>query len=1656
MSLLLAIYTEAAHEEVLLPSISNADFQVTLSKTKFDIAKDLTLELENLDGQWQFKKSGRYAVKKDDRDWQGQPFADGDLLTVNFAKTRFTALVMKQNDQVGSLVKYEFARIGSLMLGKDPGCDICYSLREVVSRHHLSIWNNGQGTVLEDSSVNGVYINGKRARGRTELRFGDVVSVFGLKIVYLTDTIAINTADCDVTVSNRLDRARLEPQMPQPAQPVEEDAPEQDKRDGLFHRSPRKLIPLFTDPEEIEAPPQKQGGNRKPIWMTIGPSFTMTIPMLLGTCFMAVARNASGTASNMLMYTGVITSIASAIIGICWAMINLKYSKKEEKEAELLRQQKYGEYLMECAERIRSKYEFNRSALLEMYPDARKCCDYWKSPQELWSRNRSHQDFLSCRLGLGDIPFRMPISIPKKRFALSRDDLSERPDEIKQTYSTLMQVPINVDLFAHRVVGVVGRNRADIARTIITQLAANNCYTDVRMAILGNGSTEADWSFMKWLPHVWNNDRSQRYVALKASEVSNVCYELTPIFRSRSDEADSVTASRQAVLPTQYVVLVESCDLLESEPIAKYLYERPEAIGVTTLLLANSFEDLPNSCDFIIESSRNFSGMYSMSPNGEPPQRINFDYVSTRAAEMLARRISDIRVAETGNGSNLPDSLTFLEMLGVSRLQELDVLDNWRKNRTYQTMQAMVGWKVGGQPCYLNIHEKHHGPHGLIAGTTGSGKSETLQTYILSLALNYSPLDVGFFIIDFKGGGMANLFDKLPHMLGTISNLSGNQVRRAMVSIKSENMRRQRVFNEYGVNHIDAYTKLVKSGEASMPIPHMFIIIDEFAELKREYPEFMRELISVAQVGRSLGVHLILATQKPSGTVDDNIWSNTKFRLCLRVADKQDSKDMLHKPDAAYLTQAGRCYLQVGNDEIYELFQSGWSGAVYDEDAGAGHSNFAVRLENSGKVVMTGGSTRAKKMAAKKRQWISQLVSSCRKAQLEISSEHSMMDGIFKNLRLAGIDYADSIYNWRQMTDFVETYSGLFLLDPDKAAAEIIRQSERTGKKLPERKEKTQLDAIVEYLGDLAQANDYNCNLRLWLPVLPERILLEDIPGKKVPAIADSEWNGAPTKTTLQATVGMVDDPQNQTQFPLTVDFLRDGHLAVCGAVSSGKSVLLQSLAYTLAQNHTPNMLNLYLVDYSSQMLAPFEELPHTGGVIYEGETDKLNKLFLLMRKMLQQRKAQFRGGSFLQYITAHGNVVPAVVLMIDGYASFREKTDNAYEAQLLELARDGAGLGIFLCISCGGFGSGELQAKIGDKIRQVLALEMDSKYSYGECLRTMKFDVLPEAGVHGRGLAVCGESVLEYQVGLAAEGDDYRRSENILARCRQIDGIWKGKRALPIPEIPKEPTWEKFSRLDEYKELVVSDRYLPLGYRCEDASIFSVDLSKTYCYQITGRERSGKSVFLRNVACAAADRGGKIYLIDRMNQTTEARTAELVDAEHIHTVDHLFVAWKEIILTINERHVLHKKLVDQGCEDNEVFEAMKDYQQIFVLIADLQNFIETCANPGAGRSTMTTQVDNIIAKGTMHQVYFFGVTGTQELAAVSLQQIYRSFSKGKQAAHLGGELNTQKLLSYRNVPFAEQTRGLKPGIGYVPAAEDAMSVDQIVIPMNKGIRKDS
>ena len=308
---------------------------------------------------------------------------------------------------------------------------------------------------------------------------------------------------------------------------------------------------------------------------------------------------------------------------------------------------------------------------------------------------------------------------------------------------------------------------------------------------------------------------------------------------------------------------------------------------------------MPKECSNIIELDGNQGKIYDKNDiSGNVTEFIPQIYTN-RNLEKYSVLLANIHLNIGDNSYKLPKMITFLEMFGVGKIEHLNVLSRWKENDPTKTLEAQIGVDTIGDAFKLDLHEKYHGPHGLVAGMTGSGKSEFIMTYILSLAVNYHPYEVAFVLIDYKGGGMAKTFEILPHTAGIITNLDGAAINRSLISIQSELRRRQAIFaeasKESGISNIDIYKyqKMYREGTVTEPLQHLFIISDEFAELKTQRPEFMTQLVSAARIGRSLGVHLILATQKPSGVVDDQIWSNAKFKACLKVQDKADSMDIL-------------------------------------------------------------------------------------------------------------------------------------------------------------------------------------------------------------------------------------------------------------------------------------------------------------------------------------------------------------------------------------------------------------------------------------------------------------------------------------------------------------------------------------------------------------------------------------------------------------------------------------------------------------------------------------------------------------------------------------------------------------------------------------------
>lgn len=1645
MSLICAVYANSFYKEYHLPKVDDADFSLTLKGKEFGFSGgDLSLQLEAVNGAWKIKKSSRYSVKLQEKHFEGEVLLPGTHLEVRRGKRdRAALLVWRAQDSLRAFQKYKV--VGNrITIGKNEENDICYPGQKVLSAYHAELEFRGGETVLKDLSTNGTYCGYQRIQGEYRLSFGEVINLFGLTVIYLGEFLAIGCLDGEIKINpakmREVERDELITPTPSASVTTQEET---------VHISPRSIPKRYSKEETIDPAPAKKEEDKKPAWMSILPSFTMVIPMLLGFLLM----------SGGMMY-GLVISVSSAAIGGAWSVINYRHAKEEQLETEKKRQEKYESYLVSCTDRIREKFEFNRASLLTMYPEAAVCAGYRADSAELWARKPRHKDFLFLRMGLGDRPFEVKINVPKRAFSMMEDELSERPEKIQQSYATMRDVPVGLQLRDHNVVGVLtGGDTAaamQLIRVLVTQLTANHSYTDVKLAAVfsENSDTAPMWEYLRWFPHVWNEDRSVRYLANDPIGRNDILHLLAQLLRGRKEQQEHFSATKEKLYLPWYVLFVENPKLLEEQSVAKYLYEDGAALGVTTVILSDTYENLPSACDYVIEATPQFCGFYTLGTEDEEYHAVQFDSISAGQTERMARRMNAMRVNQEESGSDVPNSVTFFEMLEAERLEELSVLEHWRKNRTYETMRALIGKKMGNQPCWLDINEKYHGPHGLVAGTTGSGKSETLQTYMLSLAVNYSPLDVGFFVIDFKGGGMANLFSGLPHMMGQISNLSGNQVRRAMVSIKSENKRRERIFGEYGVKNIDEYTKLVKNKEATLPIPHLLIIIDEFAELKREEPEFMNELISVSQIGRSLGVHLILATQKPAGTVDEKIWSNTRFKLCLRVADKQDSNDMLHKPDAAYLTRAGRGYLQVGNDEIYELFQSGWSGAVYDE-SGEPEQGSAAILDLQGREAVSGSRLKGQRRQKKQQRWILSVV----RAVLAAAGEKNIAElgaaeiselalKTIAQLQQMGLRYSENASNLHRLEQLIQLWKDDF--DSEEEIADyLVRTFAALGEPLPEPQERTQLDAVVEYLGKLAAENGFENEQRLWMPLLPEKLTLRELDPEGENFFSNGEWRTHGDNFHLSGLIGMVDDPENQMQYPLSVDLAEKGHLIVAGGVTSGKSTFLQSYLFSLISTYSPSELNIYAVDYSSQMLLSLQGAAHTGGVVAEGEEERLKKLFTMMESTLNTRKKLLRGGSFRQYLKQHPGALPAIVLAIDGYASFQEKTEGEFESILLELSRSAENYGIYLLISCGGIGGGDLQNKIAANMRQSICLDLGDKYRYADFLHTTHFDVLPEENRKGRGLALVNGSVLEFQTALVCEATgDYMRSEKIEQLCAEMTAAWHGDSAQPIPEIPEKPEWNTFCRLPAYRE-AIQNGLLPIGYLQRTAEVYSIDPKSYYCNLILGQERSGKSVCLLNLLSAAESLGGKRVVIDL--QSSEARVAAMSGVELVTTPEQMVEYTRELIELTNERGALRNQMRKAGAEEEEIREKIAEqFAPVWYFIADLKSFLDFIYTKVEGVGKLSPWFENIFAKGELLNVHFTAVASVSQLPAMMDKAAYNTLIQARKGILLGGELANQNIFSCQTIPFSERSKRLKPGIAYVADPETEQELEQVILPNRK------
>lgn len=811
------------------------------------------------------------------------------------------------------LKKGETVRVGCAYQNR-----IFYESFSLVEPEHLEIGYADEGYVIKTLGRKGVYLNGKRLDGTCRLVSGDRIDLYGLHMLVLKDLLVVCIFQGIYRMAEKGDLKKL---MVQKAQ---EDfgqgrwierycKKELTIQEAVLHEGEFELLPPA---------PRERRSTGNPL-LTIGPGLTMILPILLMTL---VSSHFQQTDAENFLYSSVIMSMCSSFLAVFWGLANYCYSQHQSRKKEKNRNVQYCEYLAKTEEYLHYCQEENRAVLEQKYPPVGFFLEDEKFPAVMWNRYYGQEDFLFLRVATGRIPFQMHLRRTKEKTILP-DDLEEKAKETEEKFSFLQDVPVGIDFRKYRLVGITGEDQKGVLWQLLFQIAACHSYTEVKVVCFYDKRSRLQRrtaESIRWMPHCWSADQKVRFLSGDEKETG----EILPVLAGEWEKEDG-KGKRQ--LPWYLVIILD--DLwIKGEAIYQRLTDREENAPFSVIFFDKDMEALPAGCDCMLYKKKDVEEMICYEGERIRRERVRFEVCEEGILQGYLRHISGYRIKQGEKSRQIPEQVSFLELYHCKRVQQLDCISRWEENRPEERMKIPIGAGAGGERIFLDIHEKFHGPHGLIAGTTGAGKSELIQTCILSMAVSFSPQDVNFFVIDYKGGGTAYGLQELPHCSGVISNLSGKQIRRAMSAISSENTRRQKLLSEYGVNHIDRYMELYRTGQAKDAMPHLILVVDEFAELKKEEPGFMQEIISLSRIGRSLGMHLILATQKPAGTIDDKIWSNARFRLCLKVQDQQDSMDMLRKKDAAWLTLPGQCYLQIGNHEYYERFQTAYCGTDYGRE----------------------------------------------------------------------------------------------------------------------------------------------------------------------------------------------------------------------------------------------------------------------------------------------------------------------------------------------------------------------------------------------------------------------------------------------------------------------------------------------------------------------------------------------------------------------------------------------------------------------------------------------------------------------------------------------------------------------------------------------------
>jgi S-DNA-T family DNA segregation ATPase FtsK/SpoIIIE len=538
---------------------------------------------------------------------------------------------------------------------------------------------------------------------------------------------------------------------------------------------------------------------------------------------------------------------------------------------------------------------------------------------DLWARGRSSPDFLRLRLGLGGDAAGFSIELA----AGGDDDLRAEARATLHGVDRLTDVPVVVDLAEH-VLAVHGPpDLVDgVAASLLVQITTLHSPDDVVVAAAVDRRRGLDW--LKWLPHVRSvtSPLPGAHLAADTHGADALVGRLVQLAERRAAERiGAFTAGRSA--RWRWVIAVLDAGIRPDPAATSRLLALAPGAGISVIWLADDAGAVPRHTSRVLEvghgaGARLVGRLWATDP-AVPEREVDVEHVRRDIATTAARALAPVRDASTGSSAtSIPGLVPLFDTLGVPSPDR--IADAWRR-RDRHHLRFPIGITADG-PLELDL--VGDGPHTLIGGTSGAGKSELLQAMVAALATRHPPTRLNFLFVDYKGGAASQVFERLPHTVGHVTNLSADLAVRALTSLRAELEHRMTIME----GRAKDLAELIDREPAAAPAS-LVIVVDEFASLVKEIPEFVAGIVDIAQRGRSLGIHLVLATQRPTGAVDENILANTNLRIGLRMLDRSESSAVIGSTDAANIPVPlrGRGFVRLGPRSLIE-FQCAFGGAA--------------------------------------------------------------------------------------------------------------------------------------------------------------------------------------------------------------------------------------------------------------------------------------------------------------------------------------------------------------------------------------------------------------------------------------------------------------------------------------------------------------------------------------------------------------------------------------------------------------------------------------------------------------------------------------------------------------------------------------------------------